>query len=164
LRRARRDRRKPTQEKSMTATTTLAATCAAAVLAAATGQFALARAVEPGTLAVTVNNVREGGNIYVSLFDSADDYAAGEALHLRAVPVIRAGSVTFSFPDLDPGVYAFRLFQDIDGDDELDMRFGVPTEPYGFSNGARGRFGPATFEDAAIEIAPGDNVQAVDLP
>jgi uncharacterized protein (DUF2141 family) len=34
-------------------------------------------------------------------------------------------------------------------DGELDSNFlGIPTEDYGFSNNARGTFGPADYDDA----------------
>jgi uncharacterized protein (DUF2141 family) len=36
--------------------------------------------------------------------------------------------------------------------------FGPPSEPYGFSNNARGFMAPAKFEDAAFELKPGQTL------
>ena len=51
----------------------------------------------------------------------------------------------------------------LDGNGILDKNFfGVPTQPYGFSNKAEGFLGPPSFEDAAIEI-DADQTVGVDL-
>ena len=52
---------------------------------------------------------------------------------------------TLSIPckGLPAGAYAVALFQDENGNDNLDTTaFGAPTEKYGFSNDARGVMGP----------------------
>ncbi len=55
------------------------------------------------------------------------------------------------------GVWAFAIFVDENGNGKLDTAaFGRPVEPYGFSNGAQGRFGPPPWTKAAVDL------QAVD--
>ena len=45
------------------------------------------------------------------------------------------------------------MFHDQNNNDKLDSNFmGIPNEPYGFSNNARGTFGPASWDDAKFEI------------
>jgi uncharacterized protein (DUF2141 family) len=62
-------------------------------------------------------------------------------------------NLTVHFRDLPPGLYAAVAFQDFNGNGKLDKNlFGVPREPYGFSNGARGNMGPPTFSQAAVRI------------
>lgn len=49
---------------------------------------------------------------------------------------------------------AISIYQDIDGNGELTRdSFGIPNEPYGFSNDARGMLGPPTFQDSTIQIS-----------
>ena len=44
-------------------------------------------------------------------------------------------------------------FHDANGDGELNANFvGMPTEGYGFSNGARGFMGPPAFGAAAVTV------------
>ena len=51
------------------------------------------------------------------------------------------------------GPLAASAYQDLNRNQKLDTGFaGIPKEPYGFSNGARGRFGPASFDDAAVKV------------
>ena len=46
------------------------------------------------------------------------------------------------------------IFQDLNNDGVLNKgAFGVPSEPYGFSNNVRGQFGPPSFQAAAFNLA-----------
>ena len=68
--------------------------------------------------------------------------------------------VRYSFTHIAPGTYAVAVFQDLNGNGELDRGLlGRPKEPYGFSNGARaGLFGPPSFDEASIRV--GDDTRA----
>ena len=67
------------------------------------------------------------------------------------------GTLSIVFADVPAGAYAVAAFHDADRDGELARNFlGMPTEGYGFSNGAVGFMGPPSFEDAAITVGEGD--------
>jgi uncharacterized protein (DUF2141 family) len=89
-------------------------------------------------------------------------YGSGEAFDGRRNPAAAArlevedGGAVWRVPALGPGQYAVAAFHDADSDGELDRSaVGVPTERYGFSNDARGRFGPPSFGDAAVTLGDG---------
>lgn len=66
------------------------------------------------------------------------------------------------FAGLPSGDYAVAAFHDEDRDGDLDTNLlGIPTEGYGFSNNARGMFGPPDFDAAAFAITAGDERPAV---
>ena len=68
-------------------------------------------------------------------------------------PVLVSGEAKVVVRDIDPGVYAVQAFHDENGNFDLDRNFlGLPKEGMGFSNDAPMRFGPPSFDDAAIEI------------
>jgi uncharacterized protein (DUF2141 family) len=51
------------------------------------------------------------------------------------------------------GEYAVKAYHDENANNELDTRiFGIPTERYGFSNNARGTFGPPEYDEAAFNL------------
>ncbi|MCD4719336.1 MAG: DUF2141 domain-containing protein [Desulfobacula sp.] len=51
------------------------------------------------------------------------------------------------------GEYAIKVYHDENGNHELDTRiFGIPVERYGFSNNARGTFGPPEYEEALFNL------------
>ncbi|AXA93584.1 DUF2141 domain-containing protein [Massilia sp. YMA4] len=63
------------------------------------------------------------------------------------------GTTTVTVPNVPPGTWAVLAFQDENGNGKLDRNLlGIPSENYGFSRDAAGRFGPPTFEQAAIEV------------
>jgi len=55
------------------------------------------------------------------------------------------------FVGLPPGIYAVSVIHDANDNKKLDTNFlGVPREGYGFSNNAKGTFGPPPFKRAAF--------------
>ena len=108
-------------------------------------------------LAVHIDNLGNSeGYVRVALHQRVDgvefpdEAGAVAATFSRAV----AGSMRFLFTDLPPGDYAVAAFHDQNGDGELGTTvLGIPTEPYGFSNDARGFMGPASFENAAVTVS-----------
>jgi uncharacterized protein (DUF2141 family) len=75
----------------------------------------------------------------------------GEPIAGGFLPVVGGeASVTL---ELAEGEYAVRAFHDADDDGSLDRgAFGAPTEAYGFSNDARGAFGPPSWSEAKVRI------------
>jgi uncharacterized protein (DUF2141 family) len=129
-------------------------------------------------LRVNVEGLRSShGVVLIGLYDSArsfdraielagadgflndPDRVAGAALRVNAA---LNGGVVFS--NLEPGRYAIIVFHDENANGRLDKNFfGVPTEPYGFSNDAQGFLGPPSFDDASILLGARDEVAIVDL-
>ena len=106
----------------------------------------------------------EAGQVLVSLHDSAADYASEvSAFRIARVPIV-AGQAVVAFDALPHGDYAIKIFHDANGNEKLDTNFmGVPTEAYGFSNDARGRFGPPSFEAARFRLEAAELELAVRL-
>ena len=58
-----------------------------------------------------------------------------------------------SIKELPTGTYAVQYFHDENDNGKMDTgSFGKPVEGYGYSNDARGFFGPADFDDQVFEI------------
>jgi uncharacterized protein (DUF2141 family) len=58
-----------------------------------------------------------------------------------------------TFGGLPAGRYALAVYQDVNDNGTLDTNMlSMPTEPWGFSNGAVGSFGPPGFDDAAVTL------------
>ena len=74
-----------------------------------------------------------------------------------------SGAATAVFRDLPPGEYGVKAFHDIDGDGEMNVNpFGIPVEPYAFSNNAVGNMGPARWEQARFAVT-GETAQTIQL-
>lgn len=118
-------------------------------------------------LVVTINNIKEAGEIHVALYDNADAFEADRGEKGGAAPgitqgtieFVEAGSVTYRY-EVAPGTYAIGIFHDVNLNNRLDNYFfGVPKEQYGFSNDARGFMGPPSFEAAAFEVDGRTDIQ-----
>ena len=105
-----------------------------------------------------------GGSIAVAVYADADSFRRS-ASPVKTVTVPRTGAATtITIRDLPPGRYAVWTFHDTDGNGRLSTwPVGLPKEPYGFSNDARGRFGPPSFDAAAFDLSASGARQAITL-
>ena len=132
----------------------------AGLLAAAEG--------DPVDLEVTLEGVHSAdGQVLVALHRRAPgvDFPSDEGVVARKRLPADTEPVVVRFRDLAPGDYAVAAIHDADDDGELNANvLGMPTEGYGFSNGARGLMGPPSFEAAAVTIAPAEGPHRIVVP
>jgi uncharacterized protein (DUF2141 family) len=93
------------------------------------------------------------GQVFISIYDAESAYnGAGGPVSAHVVPVDEE-SETLLVQLPGTGTYGFRMFHDVDGDGEMDTNlFGMPTEPFAFSNNARGSMGPAKWDKVAFTV------------
>ncbi len=113
----------------------------------------LAMSAMAAELQVTVEGVdSETGKIMAALFDKAAGFPGGQSFAATMTPA-KPGTVSFRFKDVPAGRYAVSAFHDLNGNQRLDRNMvGMPSEPYGFSRNARGKMGPPSFDDAAVNV------------
>lgn len=114
----------------------------------------------PARLEVEVRNLAsDEGLVGFALFDSATAFASGSEPLQRAFLEIHGATCVWVVEQLPPGDYAVKVFHDRNGNRRLDHHLlGMPTEPYGFSNDARSRFGPPRFEKARFRLQAGRRI------
>jgi uncharacterized protein (DUF2141 family) len=93
------------------------------------------------------------GNITVTLCNNADTFME-KRFQEGIIKYSDKGELSYTFKNIPKGVYAVRIFQDVDGDGELTSNFfGIPKEPFGFSKNPAIKFGPPSFEQASFEVS-----------
>jgi uncharacterized protein (DUF2141 family) len=107
--------------------------------------------VQHALVSVTVTGLEHDvGSVRVALFDDPEGFTENAAFAAVVPPEGRSASWTFRVPY---GTYAVAVVHDEDDNGRLNTNlFGMPRERYGFSNGARGTFGPPSFDDASFEV------------
>ncbi len=118
-----------------------------------------------GSLTVAFQGVgKREGVVLCAVFDSKAAYDANTgAVRSLALPAAQ-GDFSATFAGLPPGRYAVKSFHDRDADGKMKFNpLGMPLEPYGFSNNARGAFGPPSWKAASFAVKPGPNSQAIRL-
>jgi uncharacterized protein (DUF2141 family) len=117
--------------------------------------------VQAATLKVTIEGI-DGytGKIRIDLFASETTWLK-EAIHSINIPATEPEFV-WLVEGLEPGVYGLYATHDVNGDGQLNRGvMGMPTEPYGFSNDARGSTGPAEWKKAQFTVGDGENTHTI---
>lgn len=115
-------------------------------------------------ISLTVSDINaQQGVIRVGVYDSEGGWNDNDAVTGVLIEVT-GPEMTVEISGLEPGTYGLKLYHDVDGDGALNTNMmGIPTEPYAFSNNARGRFGPASWDDAHFQVGAGENGHAVSI-
>lgn len=95
----------------------------------------------------------DDGSAMVALVNSQKSWQSEGASFKNAIPKIEKKRVILVFNELPKGTYGVKVYHDENDNRKLDSNFiGIPKEAYGFSNNARGNFGPADWQDAKFEV------------
>lgn len=87
------------------------------------------------------------GNIFLELCDENEVRIRG------MIHKINNNKSVIVIENLKPGKYAFKYFHDKNENNKLDKTWiGIPVEGYGFSNNAKGNFGPPDFNKMIFEL------------
>jgi len=110
---------------------------------------------QPNNTSIEVASIKRGeGEIYMALFKAGSEFPeVGHQFAGKIIPVSSRKSVIAEF-NLPAGEYAVAVFQDLNGNKKLDTNFfGIPKEPYAFSNNIKPKFSAPKFEDCKFRIA-----------
>ena len=104
------------------------------------------------SLTVNIKNFKNtDGMVKVTLFDSKANFLSkgvGQKVDIKDKTMVQV-----IFKNVAVGTYAVAIIHDENGNGDLDTgAFGIPTEDYGFSNNAKGMFGPPSFKETKFEI------------
>ena len=107
----------------------------------------------PTVLIVAMGAVNDQGKMMLAIYDEAKTFNKPSQAFLRSPNGIANGVSEWEIAISDlPEKFAIAAYHDENEDDELNRnKFKIPTERYGFSNNARGTFGPPSYEQAVIE-------------
>ena len=122
------------------------------------------------TVTVEVRNIETKGEMHLAIYDDPDVFendngekgGAAKGIIDGVIEEVGTGKAIYTFK-LPEGTYAIGIFVDANYNNEMDRNFfGVPKEQYGFSNDAKGSFGPPSFEEASFTIS-GDITLEINL-
>ena len=110
-----------------------------------------AAAAAADSLTITVGGVRsDKGSVRAAVYEEAG-FLDPTKMRGQAMAKAAAAEVRVAVANLPPGRYAVVAFHDENDNGKLDRNaMNVPIEGYGFSNDARGNFGPPKFSAAAF--------------
>lgn len=109
------------------------------------------------SLDVQITNVVSlKGKVHVGLFNNAATFPdKGKALIEKEV-VVKNNELQLDFSGLADGLYAIALYHDVNNNNAMDKNFfGIPTEPYGFSNNIRHAMSAPAFMECSFVVKAG---------
>jgi uncharacterized protein (DUF2141 family) len=109
---------------------------------------------QTGQIKLTITNIIEqkGGDVKIGVYNKDGFPIIGKEIMGKNVNV-NANKVTIILNDIPVGQFAIAVFQDTNADGKLNTNlFGSPSEPYGFSNNKKGKFGPPDFEEVSFDV------------
>lgn len=114
--------------------------------------------LEAATVTVAFPHVKnQSAPIYVAMINNPqmwDKEVATNTAYRQVIFHPKAGQpeVRGDIETVEPGTYAIKVFQDVAGTGKLETDFfGIPTEPYGFSQNPDS-FGLPTFSECAFDV------------
>ncbi|MBQ0732687.1 DUF2141 domain-containing protein [Aquimarina celericrescens] len=111
---------------------------------------------------IIIDNIQSNdGTLRIGLYKSEESFLKKtyKSINVKA----QKESVEVFFKDVEEGEYAISLYHDKDDNQKMNTFFKIPTEPYGVSNNAKGRFGPPKWEDAKFEVSDNKVTQRIML-
>ena len=131
------------------------------MFAAAIAALLLAQSVGAGAVNLQLQTEATGGQVVVAVFSNEENWKKNRQ-PVRTLK-LQPGQTT-RIEGLAPGRYGIMAFHDKNRDEKLNtLPIGLPTEPYGFSNNARGRFGPPNWRSASFEVGASPVSQSIRL-
>lgn len=117
------------------------------------------------SLTLTITGLKpQKSDLYIATFKSAAGFPKVDRSETTQIIAANETTVSHEFPIEHNGTLAIAVFQDLDGNGILSKDdYGIPTEPYGFSNNARGLMGPPSFKQAAIKLPKAAKAQEIRL-
>lgn len=111
------------------------------------------------SVTVTVKGIQKReGKILASISNDMESFPQSGSIKSVVAEVTKEGEIILKFENILEGKYAIVLFQDLNGDNKLDMNGQMPAEPFGFSNLTM-LMGPPNFMQCAFDLNKDENIE-----
>lgn len=131
------------------------------LLLLAAGSSASQSAGQPSPFTIEVVNIEKNrGSVVVEIYNEKSGWLKKSFRRLTLAPSASTQTASFAVP---PGKYAVSVYQDTNGNGELDMNFlRIPKEPIGFGNNYK-PLGQPKYESAVIDHTPASKPAPIKL-
>lgn len=105
-------------------------------------------------LTIQIKGIEEiKGRIQIGIYSSPDKFLETGAEYRVEYVNVSSNEIIYAVKDLPKGDYSIALFHDINSDGICNLNFwGIPTEPYGFSNNIKPVLRAPSFSDTKISV------------
>lgn len=109
---------------------------------------------QKGSLTISVSNVQSAkGKIQIGVYNRKDNFPKVGKEYLVALVDAKTPYTSYTFKNIPLGDYAIAAYHDLNADNICNRNLlGIPTENYGFSNGAKPLLSAPSFKDAKVVV------------
>ena len=98
------------------------------------------------------------GQVKIGLYSTKEAYTSHKGSFRKVVIPLADSACEWTVQEIPAGEYAVMFYHDKNANHKLDKNsFGIPREPFGFSNNAKPRMGPPPFEQVRFRVLEGVN-------
>jgi uncharacterized protein (DUF2141 family) len=108
-----------------------------------------------GTLQVKIEGAQANkGKIYLAMYAKEETFLDEKATYRRDIITLpEQGSCIYNITNLSFGKYAIAIYQDQNSNGKMDNNvFGIPTEPFGFSNNPSAKWHKPKYQEAVFDF------------
>ena len=109
---------------------------------------------EKPQLTIKIENIEVlEGDIKIAVFNKSEEFLKQDYIFKKYKKAVKSSTETIIIDDLPKGEYAFILYHDENGDGKLNRNmFGIPREPFAFSNNVKPKLAKPTFEECKFSL------------
>ena len=113
-----------------------------------------------GTVIIKIKNIQTlEGNLVIGIFDKKENFPIDGLQFKKTTLKVDANEMTYSVELPSQKEYALAIFHDRNADGFIDRNwFGIPLEPYGFSNNIRPTLSAPEFEKVKFRLDKSANL------
>jgi len=121
------------------------------------------RPEDKGSMKVNLSNIKKTGKIHVAVYREGA-FPDSKFLVKSVTGEGMNGKCELQFEDIAYGSYAVAIYQDVNGNGKLDKGlFGIPEEPFAFSNNFKPRFGGPSFEKCKFDFNKNNQTVQIEM-
>lgn len=112
------------------------------------------RSETSGSLTITLSNITKTGKVNVAVYKAGEEFPDDKYIVKSQSGECKTSTCTFTLTDLPYGDYAVAIYQDVNANGKLDTgTFGIPNEPFAFSNNFKPKWGGPSFDKCKFQFA-----------
>lgn len=107
------------------------------------------------SISLEITNIQfASGNIHLAIYETKQSFDdSSDPYLLKMYPAPASDKLQVQLDDIPMGRYALALYHDVNNNSDMDKNlFGIPKEPYGFSNNPKAKWSAPKFEELLIEV------------
>lgn len=116
-------------------------------------------------LAITITNIvnKNDKNLIIGIYRKDDSFPTFNTFWKNQIVSVNSNSTTIYF-EVPYGEYAIAVSHDVNGNKKLDTNFfGIPKEPFGFSNNFKPKMSKPDFNDCKFTFSNKNSAISINL-